>query len=199
MKHVNQRRYSYIPYPQLMDEPDNPYGKNASVRGGGCGLCSVCMIVDQLTTQEFSVRECTELSMAIGANHCDGTDMKILGPAVAEKFNLDFSMTNNIDAVVNALHNGARVIALVSAKHEGNKGIFTKGGHYITLIAADEDEICVLDPSWTSKKYTKWVNEGLVRTEGTMVYVTPAVLSAERKYESVDYFVFRRKKGNNKA
>ena len=84
MKHVNQRKYSYIPYPQLMDEPDNPYGKKASVRGGGCGLCSACMIVDQLTTQKFSVRECTALSMQIGANHCDGTDLRMLGPAVAE-------------------------------------------------------------------------------------------------------------------
>ncbi len=195
MKHINQRRYSYIPYPQLMDEPDNPYGKKASVRGGGCGLCSACMVVDQLTTQTLSVRECTELSMLIGANHCDGTDMKMLGPAIAERFHLDFSVTNDIDEVVKALHNGARVIALVSAKDEGNKGIFTKGGHYIVLISADEeDEICVLDPSWTSKKYTKWIKQGLVRGEGTLVYTTPEVLAAERKNESVGYFVFRRKR-----
>lgn len=195
MRHINQRRYSYIPYPQLMDEPDNPYGKKASVRGGGCGLCSACMIVDQLTTEKFSVRECTALSMAINANHCDGTDMKMLGPAIAEKFNLEYSTEKDIHEVVKALHNGAKVIALVSAKGETNKGIFTKGGHYIVLISADEDdEICVLDPSWTSQKYTKWAKQGLVRTEGTLVYATPQVLDAERKKESVDYFVFRRKK-----
>ena len=195
MRHINQRRYSYIPYPQLMDEPDNPYGKKASVRGGGCGLCSACMIVDQLTTSVFSVRECTELSMAINANHCDGTDMKMLGPAVAEKFNLEYSTTKDIGEVVKALHNGARVIALVSAKGETNKGIFTNGGHYIVLISADEeDEICVLDPHWTSGKFTKWEKKGLVRTDGTLVYVTPQVLDAERKNKSVDYFIFRRKK-----
>ena len=195
MKHVNQRKYSYIPYPQLMDEPDNPYGKKASVRGGGCGLCSACMIVDQLTTQTLPVRECAELSMKIGANHCDGTDMKMLGPAIAEKYNLDFSMVKDIGQVVKALHNGARVIALVSAKGPTNKGIFTQGGHYIVLISADEDdEICVLDPSWTSKKFNKWVKKGLVRTEDTLVYIKPEVLDAERKNESVDYFVFRRKK-----
>ena len=35
MKYDNQRRYPYIPYPQFMDFPDDPYGKSASVRGGG--------------------------------------------------------------------------------------------------------------------------------------------------------------------
>ena len=63
------------------------------------------------------------------------------------------------------------------------------------LFSADEDdEICILDPSWTSKKFNKWIKKGLVRKEGTLVYVTAEVLEAERKHESVGYFVFRRKK-----
>lgn len=195
MRHINQRRYANIPYPQLMDEPDNPYGKKGTVRSGGCGLCCACMVVDQLTTEEFSVRECTELSMATGANHCDGTDMKILGPAVAEKFHLDFSMTNDIAEVVKALHNGGCVIATVTANSPGNKGIFTNGGHYIALMAADEnDEITVLDPSWNSKKYKKWVKEGLVREDGTVIYVSPQILHAERNPRWMTYFIFRRKK-----
>jgi len=196
MKHINQRRYSYIPYPQLMDEPDNPYGKKGTVRSGGCGLCSTCMVIDQLTTEEFSVRECTELSIATGANHGDGTDMHILGPVVAKKFNLYFSKTNDIGEVVKALHNGGSVVATVTANCEGNKGIFTKGGHYIALMAADEDdEITVLDPSWTSKKYKKWVKEGLVREDGTVVYVSPEVLHTETNPHRTTSFIFRRKKG----
>ena len=194
MRHINQRKYSYIPYPQYMDYPDDPYGKKGTVRSGGCGLCSACMVVDQLTTQILSVRECTELSMAIGANHCDGTDMHILGPAIAEKFNLEFSKTNDLDEVLYALHNGGKVIALVTHNQERNKGIFTQFGHYITLISADAEEICVLDPSWNSKKYTKWVKEGLVREEGTMVYVTPQVLDDEGTRKETRFFIFYRKK-----
>ncbi len=196
MKHINQRRYSYIPYPQCMDHPNDPYGKNGTVRSGGCGLCSTCMVIDHLTTEEFSVRECTELSISTGANHGDGTDMKILGPVVAEKFNLDFTMTNDINEVVKALHNGGGVVATVTAFCDGNKGIFTNGGHYIALMAADEnDEITVLDPSWTSKKYKKWVKEGIVREEGTIVYASAEVLHAERNPRWMTYFIFRRKKG----
>ena len=67
-------------------------------------------------------------------------------------------------------------------------------------MAADEDdEITVLDPSWTSKKYKKWVKEGIVREEGSIVYATPQVLHAERNPRWTTYFIFRRKKGNNKA
>ena len=196
MKHINQRRYAYIPYPQCTDRPNDPYGKNGTVRSGGCGLCSTCMVVEHLTTKEFPVRECTELSIATGGNHGDGTDMKILGPAVAEKFNLDFSMTNDITEVVKALHNGGAVVATVTAYCEGNKGLFTNGGHYIALMAADEnDEITVLDPSWTSKKYKKWVKEGIVREEGTIIYAAADVVHAERNPRWMTYFIFRHKKG----
>ena len=195
MKLINQRRYSYIPYPQCTDQPDDPYGKNGTVRSGGCGLCSTCMIVDHLTTEELSVRECTELSIATGANHGDGTDMHILGPVVAEKFNLDFKKTNDIEEVVKALHNGGGVVATVTAHCEGNKGIFTSFGHYIALVAADEnDEITVLDPSWRAKKFNKWVKAGLVREEGNVLYVTPEVLHAETNPKWTTYFIFSRKK-----
>ena len=99
-----------------------------------------------------------------------------------------------------ALHNGGCVVATVTANCAGNKGIFTNGGHYIALMAADEnDEITVLDPSWTSKKYKKWVKEGIVREEGSIVYAAADVVHAERNPRWTTYFIFRRKKGNYKA
>lgn len=195
MKHINQRRYSYIPYPTHMDFPDDPKGKNSTVRSSGCGLCSACMVVDQLTTEEFSVRDSAALSMACGGNHGSGTDMKFFAPAVAEKFNLELTMTSDVWEAVEAIRDGGRVIAHVSAKTEGNKGIFTRGGHYIMVFAATKDEVCILDPSWTSKKFVKWEKEGLVRTEGTLVYTTPEVLDGETRQDRTHYYIFRRKGG----
>ena len=118
MKYFSQRRYSYIPYPQLMDFPDDPYGKSATVRSGGCGLCSACMMVDQLTLQPFSVRECAQLSMDCGANHDDGTDMEIFGPVLAEKFNLEYYPTNDVALAAEELRNGGRVILLVGGDRD---------------------------------------------------------------------------------
>ena len=193
MKHINQRRYPNIPYPTYMDFPDDPKGKNCTVRSSGCGLCSACMVVDQLTTQEFSVRDSLALSVACGGNHSSGTDMKFFAPAVAEKFDLALSTTNDVFEAVDAIRDGGRVIAHVSDKTEGNKGIFTRGGHYIVVFAATRGEVCILDPSWTSKKFVKWEKEGLVRTEGTLVYTTPEVLDGETKKTGIRYYIFRRK------
>ena len=196
MKHINQRRYSYIPYPQIMDEPDNPRGKKGTVKSGGCGLCSACMIVDQLTTESFSVRESTALSMAVGGNHADGTDMTVFGPAVAEKFNLDYKETYDINEALAAIREGGRVIALVGGKEPGNRGIFTSGGHYIVLIAYTNNEVCILDPHWMSGNFKKWQKEGLVRMEGTLVYTTPEILHQEgKKLGDPTYYIFSRKRG----
>ena len=57
-------------------------------------------------------------------------------------------------------------------------------------------EICILDPNWTSKTFPKWEKEGLVRTEGTLVYTSPEVLHQEvKKLGDPSYTIFRRKKG----
>ena len=153
------------------------------------------MIVDQLTTEDCSVRECAKLSMEVGGNHADGTDMTILGPAVADKFNLDYKETYDINEALQALREGGRVIALVGGKEPGNRGIFTSGGHFIVLIAVDaKDEICILDPHWVSKNFKKWQKEGLVRMDGTLVYTSPEVLHQEaKKLGDPSYSIFRRK------
>lgn len=89
----------------------------------------------------------------------------------------------------------AAVIARVANMEPHHKGIFTKKDHFITVIAATKDEVCILDPSWTSKKFTKWEKEGLVRLDGTLVYTTPEILHNERNTAVPSYYIFRRKKG----
>lgn len=194
MKHIIQSRYAYIPYPFRPENPDKP----GNVRRNGCCLCSACMVVDQLTTEKFSVKEAVELSVSVKANHATGTDIMIFGPAVAEKFHLEFAPTDDINEAIEAVRDGGRVIVRVSGRYESNKKIFTKTGHYMVMIAATKEEVCILDPSWTSRKFGKWEKEGLVRTEGTLVYISPEVLHNEGIQIHPRYYIFRRKKGKKK-
>lgn len=131
--------------------------------------------------------------MACGGNHDDGTDMRVFGPVVAEKFNLDFSMSDDISEAVEAVRDGGRVIVLVSGNREGHEGVFSKGGHFILMIAATKKEVCILDPSWRSEKYARWLKQGVVRAEGTMVYTTPQVLDDCASRTKPRYYIFRRK------
>ena len=190
MKHINQRRYSYIPYPFRPDDPENP----GNIRRNGCCLCSACMVVDQLTTEKFSVRDAVKLSLSVEANHATGTEIMIFGPAVAEKFHLDFKPTDDINEAMEAVRDGGRVIVRVSGRYACNKKIFTETGHYMVMIAATGDEVCILDPDWTSKNFKKWETEGLVRMDGTLVYTSPETLHNEGIQIHPRYYIFRRKK-----
>ena len=190
MKHIIQRSYSYIPYPFRPDNPQKP----GNVRRNGCCLCSACMIVDQLTTQEFPVKDAVKLALDVEANHATGTDVMIFGPAVAEKFDLEFQPTDDIYEAIEAVRDGGRVMLRVSNRYDCNKGIFTKTGHYMVMIAATREEVCILDPAWTSKKFVKWEKEGLVRTQDKLVYTSPEVLHNEGIQKLPRYYIFRRKK-----
>ena len=90
MKYINQNKYPHIPYRTrakvegLTDEQ-----RTTNVAESGCGLCCACMAVDYLTDKTLTIEECVRLSEECVANHSPGTDLKFLGPAVAEKFGLD--------------------------------------------------------------------------------------------------------------
>ncbi|MBQ2754880.1 MAG: hypothetical protein IJF30_05395, partial [Clostridia bacterium] len=72
------------------------------------------MMVEHLTTESLALEECVKLSELNGANLKVGTSMRVLGKVVAEKYNLDFSTTNDKEEVLNHLRNGGEVIACVS-------------------------------------------------------------------------------------
>ena len=89
--------------------------------------------------------------------------MLILGPVVADLYDLDFSTTNSVKKAMQHLKNGGSVIANVGGDREGYTGVFSHGGHYILLLSAGKDSICVLDPSLKEGKYEEPGREGKVR------------------------------------
>ena len=189
MKHIIQLRYPHIPYPFRPENPQKP----GTVRRNGCCLCSACMVIDQLTTKELSVKDAVKLALDVKANHATGTDIMIFGPAVAERFHLDFKPTDDVYEAIEAVRDGGRVIVRVSNRYPINKGIFTVTGHYVVMTSATREEVCIMDPSWRPNKFKKWAEQGLVRMQDTFVYVTPEILHDEGIQGLPRYYIFRRK------
>lgn len=194
MNYLNQLEYPHIPYPTDTRTPDSPMQK-ASIKEAGCGLCSLCMVVDQLTMEELPLRQCIEMSLKLGANYAPGTDLEMLGPVVAERYDLTYSTTDDLETAVRHLQHGGRIIANVGGDQEEGQytGLFSHGGHYITLISADDREFCVLDPSWRYDKYQEPGRENKVRMEGRFVYCPLELLDKDASSRSPRYYLFARK------
>lgn len=194
MLYLNQLERADIPYPTDVEDPSDETMHNGNVKMAGCGLCSLCVVVDRLTMETLSLRHCLDLSVQVGANHGTGTDMKMLAPVIAEKFDLTLRSTDSADELVACLKNGGCAIVNVGGDREGYTGVFSHGGHYMAVISADENnELCVLDPSWRTDKFDEPGRPGKVRLAGKFVYCTPEVLAKDAENRSPAYYLFARK------
>ncbi len=166
------------------------------VKNTGCGICSACMIVENLTDKHLSVEECVQMSYSVGANQWRGTSMRLLGPVVAQRFNLNYSVTDDINEVLEHLKLGGMAIALVNKQEGDEEGHFTKSGHYMALVAYDGEDVCTLDPSFRDDKYTG--KEDKVKVDYPFIYSSPETLHREtgstKEVPSPKYYLFSRKK-----
>ncbi|MCD7813068.1 MAG: hypothetical protein LUH20_03270 [Lachnospiraceae bacterium] len=184
MYYVNQRNYPHIAYPTLTDLPERK--RDTSVSSSGCGLCSASMLVTNLTGFEFSLADSLELSLAVGANHSPGTDMDLFAPYVAERFDLELEMTDDPEKLRAHMRKGYMAIANITGDRpeDNHIGLFSHGGHYVTVVAIDEsgEEVTVLDPSQTVDKFKEEGRAGLVRENGFYLHTTFELLVEDCKY-----------------
>ena len=192
MLYVNQLEYPHLRYNHNVDNGGPPEGRN-SVKTSGCGLCCASMVIDQLTDQSLPIEDCVRLSEETGANRWIGTSMKVLGRALAERYDVDFSYTMDIGEAIVHLQKGGRVIALVGGDREGYVGLFTKRAHYILLLSYDGEEFCILDPSLSDTKFTEEGRVGRVRVEKPFVYASKEEIVLAAEEQKTRYFLFSRK------
>ena len=192
MIYLNQLEYPEMKYNHNMDEGGAPEGWD-NVKAAGCGLCSICMVVDQLTTKALELADCVRISEENGANRKLGTNMQILGPVVAGMYGLNYSNTNDPEAVRACLQNGGRVIANVGGDREGYVGLFSHIGHYIVLVSIDGEEVCVLDPSRKEGKFEEEGREGKVRLGDPFVYCALEHLIKDCDNRDPGFHLFTRK------
>ena len=197
MKYINQLDYPHLPYRTDTSNPDKTEEEQMStVAKSGCGLCCASMMVDQLTTETLTLEDAVKMSEQSGANYKVGTTMRLLAPALAERFNVEYYPTNELSDVIVALKDGGHVIALVEIDPETKLGLFTNGAHYISLISTDGKEFCILDPSYRPEKFEREDRKGRVDTShAPYLYCDVNTVHAETsRNSSSKYYVFKRKR-----
>jgi len=193
MKYINQLEYAHIPYhTRVSVEGLTDEERLRSVRKSGCGLCCTCMAIELLTDTSLDIEECVRISEGCVANHSTGTDMTVLGPVIAEKFDLEYFSVQELDEAIELLRSGAQIICHVGHP-EGKPGLFTLGGHYILLTSTDGKEFCILDPSYKDDKFDLPERVGKVDTSrAPYLYCDVNIVHSETKKRK--YHVFKRKR-----
>ena len=192
MIYLNQLEYEHIPYPTRVKQAEP---RNSTVRSSGCGLCSACMVVDGLTTEVLTIEECVRIAMECEANHSVGTDMKVLAPVIAERYGLRYTQSNELSEAIACLQRGGRIIAHVGVPEGKEIGLFTKGGHYIALIASDGETFTILDPSYKAGKFDIPERAGKVDERcAPILYCDVHTVHAEMKPNRIKYHMFEKQR-----
>ena len=199
MKFVNQRNYPHWLYPTCVERDGElkENGKTTTVASSGCGLCCSVMLAHRLIPNcDFELLDALNLSFAVKANHGKGTDFRRYIPAFAEKLNLDFQFSQDIEDVLQCVRTGGAAIALVAGDRDGQVGLFTHIGHYIVVINEEPDgRLAILDPDFFDGKFEESGREGKVEiTYGNIALCSKDVLAEEAKaHTGISYYIFRRK------
>lgn len=193
MLYLNQLKYLDVPYEHNVGAGGVP-PERATVAVAGCGLCCACMLVENMTFSHLGLTECRDLSYQAKANMEPGTDMRLLGPLVAEKFGLTYETTSDVEVLKEHLRRGGMAIANSGGDREGYTGVFTRNGHYVLVVSVDGDEVCILDPSYKEGKYDEPGRQGKVRVEGGFEYCHVDVLAGDCSNRDPSYYLFARKR-----
>ena len=189
MVYFNQLNYRHIPYNHNVANGGVPEDRR-NVATSGCGICAMCMIVSHLTDRELSVADCVKLSEENGANKGLGTDLRVLGPVIAEMFGLTYRETGDTQALLRHLENGGEAVEILIGDHDGKNGLFSHRRHYITLISVVGEEVQILDPSYKPGKFSEEGRPGRVREDYPFLYCKPEELEEEGDKAVPLYYLF---------
>lgn len=193
MLYLNQLDYEHIPYQHNLGHGGVPAEK-ATVAAAGCGPCSLCMMVENLTPEKLELEDCLKLSGELRANMEPGTDLKILAPAVAVKFKLAYETTSDIEVLAAHLRRGGMAVANSGGDYEGHIGVFSHGGHYVAVISVDGDEVCILDPSYRKDKYEEEGRKGKVHVTEPFSYCSLEMLKEDCANRAPSFYLFARRR-----
>ena len=190
--YVNQLGYPHVRYEHNV-ENGGVIPERRNVATSGCGICCACMVVGNLTPVRPSVEEFTKLTMECGANGRVGSRMRILGPEIARRYHLEYGTTNDPQEMLSCLEQGGIVVANMAADPVTGKGLFTDRGHYVVILSACGEELCVLDPAYQFGKFDRDDRRDKVRVEVPFLYCSVEAMEADVATREIHYYLFSQK------
>lgn len=183
--YYNQGDWGHVAYPAAGFP-------SATVKTGGCGIASVSMVVEALTGQSFDPAACAALALQIGARIVGGTDLRLLGRAIASRFGLFYLTTSDLGALRQHLATGKPAIASVGGNRPGHKGLFSDGGHFLAILAEEGGLLTIADPANSPGKYGMRYphRQSVVKRAGMLLRVLPTDLDADCMGRTPKYHLF---------
>lgn len=182
-----QLDYEHVPYL-------SPCGtSNGNIANNGCGICSCSMVAENLAGKTLPPEECAKLGKASGGREEYGTNLFVFAPYFAQYAGLDYQIAWEPQEALRFLQeNRGMVIANVRGDRpqDGYTGVFSDGGHYIVLAAAQGNTVKVWDPMYRigSGRYDVPGRKGKVRLDGNEAYADFSVI--EQDCMERPYFLF---------
>lgn len=133
---------------------NHPYTSNAhphaTIKSGGCGATCGAMVVSNLV-QVIYPDEMGDLFKKNGYRGQEGTDSRAFY-WLSNTYNIKMKKTIYINDAVECLKKDGIVIAHL---YNGNKSLFSTGGHYVVLAGVEGNNLIVYDPYLYSGKFNK--------------------------------------------
>ena len=192
MFYINQLDYGHVRYNHNMAAGGPPEGRT-SVRTSGCGLCCACMVVAHQTGKILPIEEFVKLSEKNLANQDLGTNMKVLGPVLAQLFDLEYVQSSDQNELIAWLKDGGEAIVHAQGDKDGHIGLFSNRGHYVLATAMMGDEVQIMDPSDKPEKYEVEGRKGKVRKEVPYIYVAPELVDDACYNDRIHFHMFKKK------
>ena len=153
------------------------------------------MVLDRLLpAYNFKLEDAVALSYELNANHNNGTDPALFFPVFAKKFDLRYENSADQEDLRRCLRTGGVGIVHVRANQTAYKAMFTKSGHYMTVISEEPDgRFAILDPSYVPGKYAQGEDFDKVEIVRDVIVLCPGdVLEKEMAKQRPSYHLFWR-------
>ena len=177
----NQRNYSHVDY-------SKPDGTAATVKSGGCGVCSALMVLNNLYGKEImSVAQMAAFSKACGARVSNGTDMARLLTALSKKYAVTYKTTSLNKELLAHLKAGG--MAIINQGDSYN--VFSTAGHFVAAHSVVNGEVIrCLDPDLYAGKYTAYSRpQRIVKQSGNEVWVELAQIGKATIDRAPSYYL----------